>query len=261
MGVAVAGVTRRSDGFVQLAPNLGWHDVPLAALLGGGLGLDVPVHVANEADLGALAEYRRGWPGVSNLVYVSGEVGIGAGVIVDGRPMLGAEGYAGEAGHMLVNPGGRRCGCGAVGCWETEASEGALLRKAGLTSGAEGMARFLARAEAGEADAVRATADVGRWLGLGLGSLVNLFNPEVVVLGGMYRDLYSFLEAPVLEHLPRQALEAPRADAIVVRSAVEPEAPLLGAAELALTPVLLDPAGIVARHQSVGATDGAGDAR
>ena len=88
VGVAVVGVTRRSDGFVHLAPNLGWHGVPLADLLAGELPLGAPVLAANEADLGALAEHRRGsHAGVANLIYVSGEVGIGAGVIVDGKPL------------------------------------------------------------------------------------------------------------------------------------------------------------------------------
>ncbi|HET8527021.1 MAG TPA: ROK family transcriptional regulator, partial [Actinomycetota bacterium] len=105
VGVAVVGVTRRSDGFVHFAPNLGWRDVPLSAMLAGELELGVPVLAANEADLGALAEHRRGrHAGVRNLIYVSGEVGIGAGLIVDGTPLLGSAGYAGEAGHTLINP-------------------------------------------------------------------------------------------------------------------------------------------------------------
>jgi predicted NBD/HSP70 family sugar kinase len=80
-GAAVAGITRRSDGFVHLAPNLGWRDIPLAPMLASELGLGILVLAANEADLGALAEHRRVRPGVGNLIYVSGEVGIGAGVI------------------------------------------------------------------------------------------------------------------------------------------------------------------------------------
>ena len=85
VGVAVVGITRRSDGFVDLAPNLGWRDVPLAAMLAQELALDVPVLAANEADLGALAEHRRGIrPGIGTLIYVSGEVGIGAGAIIEG---------------------------------------------------------------------------------------------------------------------------------------------------------------------------------
>ena len=133
VGAAVVGVVRRSDGFVHLAPNLGWKNVPLGTMLAAELHLAAPVLVANDADLGALAEHRRGvLPGVGHLIYVAGEVGIGVGVIVDGKPLLGSAGYAGEAGHTLVNPQGQKCRCSAVGCWETEAGEGALLRRAGL---------------------------------------------------------------------------------------------------------------------------------
>ena len=82
--------------------------------------------VANEADLGALGRVPEGASRVGHLIYVSGEVGIGVGAIVDGKPLLGAAGYAGEAGHMMINPAGVECRCGAVGCWETEAGEAAL---------------------------------------------------------------------------------------------------------------------------------------
>src|SRR5690606_29762971 len=92
-GVAVAGVVRRSDGFVHLAPNLGWRNVPLGAMLADALPVDL-VYLANEADLGALAEYRRGAAvGSVDLVFVAGEVGLGAGIILEGTPMLGAAGY------------------------------------------------------------------------------------------------------------------------------------------------------------------------
>ena len=132
VGVAVAGVVRRTDGVVSRAPNLGWHDVPLGEKLGEALGLEVPVRVANEADLGAMAELRRGAArGADNLLLIWGEVGVGGGIIVDGVPLTGVSGYAGEVGHMPVNPDGRRCGCGSIGCWETEVGEGALLRHAG----------------------------------------------------------------------------------------------------------------------------------
>jgi predicted NBD/HSP70 family sugar kinase len=179
-------------------------------------------------------------------VYVSGEVGIGTGVIVDGRPMLGYAGYAGEAGHTLINPDGRPCRCGATGCWETEAGESALRRKAGIRAGTDGIDVLLARAEAREPRTLQAIAEVGRWLGLGLGNLVNLFNPEVIVLGGLYQRLFHHFEPSLLEALPQQALRASRAQVVIAPSDLDPAAPLLGAAELVLSGVLLDPAGSVA---------------
>jgi predicted NBD/HSP70 family sugar kinase len=244
VGAAVAGVTRRSDGFVHLAPNLGWRSVPLAAMLAAGLDLGVPVLAANEADLGALAEHRRGvHPGIANLVFVSGEVGIGCGVVADGRPLLGSDGYAGEAGHMMINPQGQPCRCGATGCWETEAGESALLRRAGLGGRSGQLDEVAQRASAGDRHALRAIADVGRWLGLGIGNLINLFNPDLVVLGGMYQRLFPYLEASVREAVALRALEAPGTMATIACSGLGPDAPLMGAAELVLSGVVADPAG------------------
>jgi predicted NBD/HSP70 family sugar kinase len=242
VGTAVAGITRRSDGFVHLAPNLGWRDVPLASMLDAELGLGVPVLAANEADLGALAEHRRVCPGIDNLVYVSGEVGIGAGLIVGGKPLLGTAGYAGEAGHTLINPDGRACRCGAVGCWETEAGETALLRHAGFGDGTGHLDDVAERAAAGDEVTLRAIAEVGRWLGLGIGNLINLFNPELVVLGGLYQRLYGFLESSVVEGARQRMLGAAGGMATIACSGLGSDAPLIGAAELVLSGVIADPA-------------------
>jgi predicted NBD/HSP70 family sugar kinase len=251
VGVAVVGITRRSDGFVHLAPNLGWRDVPLAAMLAGELELRVPVLAANEADLGALAEHRRGvHPGIGNLIYVSGEVGIGAGVIVDGKPLLGSAGYAGEAGHTLINPDGQECRCGAIGCWETEAGEAALLRRVDVRGGTGHIDDVAERAAAGDAPTLRAIAEIGRWLGLGIGNLINLFNPELVVLGGLYERLFGFLEASVLEGAGQRTLDAPGEMATIVCSGLGSNAPLVGAAELVLSGVIADPACVDGRSTS-----------
>jgi len=243
VGVAVVGITRRSDGFVHLAPNLGWRDVPLAAMLSAELDLGVPVLAANDADLGALAEHRRGvGRGIGNLIFVSCEVGIGAGVIVDGKPSLGSAGYAGEAGHTLINPDGRECRCGAIGCWETEAGEAALLRHAGVGDGTGHLDEVAERAAAGDEAILRAITEVGRWLGSGIGNLINLFNPDLVVLGGLFQRLYTFLESSVVEGARLRTLDAPGEMATISCSGLGPDAPLIGAAELVLSGVIADPA-------------------
>ena len=245
VGVAVPGLTRRADGFVHLAPNLGWRGVDLGRLLAEALGLPVErVRVGNEADLGALGEHRRGaGRGCEHLVFVSGEVGIGAGLIIGGRPMLGVAGYAGEAGHMLVNPDGRRCTCGASGCWETEAGEAALLRAAGVR-GMRGVAAVNAvvdRVAAGDASAVAAVAEIGHWLGVGVGNLINLLNPEVVVLGGIFQPLFPFLREPMLRAVRARSLDEVSDLVTVVPSALGTSAQLHGAAEVALAALLADP--------------------
>jgi predicted NBD/HSP70 family sugar kinase len=243
VGAAVAGITRRSDGFVHLAPNLGWRDVPIAKMLAAELDLGVPVLAANEADLGALAEHRRGVrPGIGNLIYVSGEVGIGAGMIMDGKPLLGSAGYAGEAGHTLVNPDGRECRCGAIGCWETEAGEAALLRRAEVGEETGHLDQVVERAAEGDESTLRAISEVGRWLGLGIGDLINIFNPDLVVLGGLYQRLFTYLEPSVVEGARLRTLDAPGQMATIACSALGSDAPLIGAAELILSGVISDPA-------------------
>ena len=245
IGVAVVGLVRRDDGLVRLAPNLGWTDVPLADLVAARLALGVPVAVGNEADLGGMAEHLRGAAdGARDVLYVSGEVGIGGGLIVDGRPLDGHRGYAGEIGHLAVNPDGRRCGCGATGCWETEVGEAALVRRAGIAdddAGESAVARVLEAADAGDETARRAIADVGRWTGIGLASLVNVLNPEVVVLGGLLARLHPRIADVVDDELRRRATTALREGLTVRPARFGADAPLLGAAELALEPCLADP--------------------
>jgi predicted NBD/HSP70 family sugar kinase len=256
VGVAVAGLVRRDDGLVSTAPNLGWRNVPLGDALSGALGMDVPVHVGNEADLGALVELRRGAArGADNLLFVAGEVGVGGGIVVEGQPLAGAAGYAGEVGHMPINPDGRRCRCGSIGCWETEVGEEALLRLAGRPTdgGRAAVEDVLAAASAGEARALAALDAVGRWLGLGVAGLVNVLNPRVVVLGGLFAHLYPFISARVEEQLDRRALAAPRANVRLAPAALGMDAPLLGAAELAFEPFLANPAAWLGTREDVAA--------
>jgi predicted NBD/HSP70 family sugar kinase len=249
IGVAVVGVTRGTDGTVRTAPNLGWRDVPLASLLDRTFGLGVPVAVANDADLGALAEHRRGAArGVDDVIYVSGEVGVGGGVIVDGHALSGAHGYAGEVGHMPVNPAGSRCRCGSTGCWETEIGERALLVRAGVpaSGGRRGMDRVLAAAATKSPSAVEALATTGRWLGVGLGGLVNVFNPQLVVLGGLFGRIHPFLADELDRALRANAMAAALEGVRVMPALLGADAPLLGAAERAIQPLLDDPAAWVA---------------
>jgi predicted NBD/HSP70 family sugar kinase len=244
-GVAVAGVVRRSDGFISTAPNLGWRDVPFGERLAPALGLDVPVTIANEADLGALAEHLRGAAiGHDHVLFVTGEVGVGGGLIVDGRPLSGVAGFGGEIGHIPVNRAGRRCGCGAIGCWETEVGGGALLLRAGYPpdGGRSALDRLLADAGAGSRAALDALAETGHWLGLGLAGLVNVLNPELVVLGGRFARLYPYVAEVIEEELDHHALAAPRALVRIVPASLAADASVLGAAELAFEAVLADPA-------------------
>lgn len=249
VGVAVVGVVRRSDGLVSMAPNMGWRDAPLGKRLGQAFG-QIPVAVANEADLGALAEHRRGAAaGYDDVLFLSGEVGVGGGAISGGMPLTGAAGYAGEVGHMAVNAAdGRPCRCGSTGCWETEVGGGALLRRAGRPEdgGCAAIDAVLADAAAGDPTAMRALDETGWWLGVGLASLVNVMGPRLIVLGGLFGRIQPYIASCVEDALDGRALRAPRVLVSVVPAALGIDAPLLGAAELAFEPLLSDPAGWMA---------------
>jgi predicted NBD/HSP70 family sugar kinase len=242
IGVAVPGMVGGPDQLVRLAPNLGWVDVPLGKLLGVELDTALPVAVGNEGDLGVMAEHLRGVAAdASDAIYLTGEVGLGGGIIVGGRPLTGAGGYAGEVGHMSVNPAtGRLCTCGRRGCWETEVGADAVLLAIGAPAGSAPAEMLAARA--GDRTSKAAVRRVGRWLGIGVANLVNLFNPEVVIFGGLTRTLFPLLEPYVRAELAA-ALTAPRDQVRLALPGLGADSSLVGAAELAFAPLLGDPLG------------------
>lgn len=255
VGISVPGTVDHGDGRVRLAPNMGWVDVPLAQMVRAAIesryGTSPVVVVGNDADLGAVAEHVRGVGAKDrNLIYLSGEVGVGGGVIIDGRPMAGAGGYGGEVGHMVVNPKGVLCRCGARGCWETEIGRDAVVRAAGLGDDAE-VADVVAAAMAGGRKARAAIERTGEWLGLGLANLANLFNPEVIVLGGHLRLVFPLVQ-DVVDRQIRHALPAVREQVRVELPALNGDSTLLGAAEAAFEALLDDPIAVLDRaHRDI----------
>jgi len=245
VGVGVPGLVRQPDGLVRFAPNLGWVDVPLAEHLAVALGLSVPVVVGNDSDLGAISERLRGSAvGAANVIYLSGQVGVGGGIVVDGNLMMGAQGYAGEIGHMRVNPKGRACRCGAIGCWETEIGEPAVRAATGSPHTMP-VAEIVARATAGDKAAAKGLRVVGDWLGVGVANLVNILNPDVVVFGGTLREILPFVRGSVEKALSG-ALMAPGEHVVLALPALGDDSTLLGAAETAFAPLLDDPLGVIA---------------
>ena len=247
VGIGVPGVVRTHDGLVRFAPNLGWIDVPLGALVSSAFSANFggsrDVAVRNDSDLGVLAEQVRGAASdADNVIYLSGDVGIGGGFLIDGRPLVGAGGYGGEVGHMRVNPAGLVCRCGAVGCWETEIGQDAILRK----SGAEDLDDAMSRAASGDQRAGQALAEVAEWLGVGLANLVNIANPQAIVLGGHLDGIYA-AQPRVVDRAIDLALPAPREQVRVVGAALGADGTLIGASELAFAGLLGDPVGVLAR--------------
>ncbi|PPF41671.1 MULTISPECIES: ROK family transcriptional regulator [unclassified Rathayibacter] len=241
IGVAVPGLVRDADGLVRVGPHLGWDDEPFSRMLADATGL--PVLSANDANLGALAESVLGaGRDVSHLVYLNGGAsGVGAGVIVGGAPLHGIDGYAGEIGHTLVNSAGIDCHCGAVGCLETEVGRAELLTVLGLDE-SERLEEALA---ASEDPAVR--AEVERQLGhlaVALRNVINVFNPQLVVLGGFLGALVGVAPGFLEERLGRGGPFRVALDSVrIVRTELGADLLMLGAAELAFERLLADPLG------------------
>nr|WP_242680483.1 ROK family protein [Nocardioides sp. IC4_145] len=239
VGISVPGLVRRSDGLVRLAPNLEWRDVSFGSIVLAALGVDVPVQLANDADLGALAEHRRGAGlGIDDLIYISGNVGVGAGVITGGVRLEGAGGYAGEVGHLPFAPEGRLCHCGNVGCWETEVGAHAIAAAIGCPESDVVTLGDVLDEYAGPQRALGAT---GKALGYGLASIVNAFNPRLVVLGGYLSSLYALVRHEVDDALAERALPAPHESVTLSLPGLGSDSVLLGAAEIALEPLFADP--------------------
>lgn len=242
MGVAIPGTVSSEDGTVRFAPNLGWTQAPFAQLVSERVAL--PVHVGNDANLGVLAEHIRGAAvGHNDVAFLSGSVGIGGGFLVGGNPLTGAHGFAGEIGHILVDRNGPRCRCGNLGCWEMKVGENQLLTSAGRLPGGgpAGVAEVIDAAAAGDEQARDSVDDVADWIGVGLRTVINVFNPEIIVLGGSLAQVWQARADRIDAVLDRWSLMSPRKEVIIRDSQFGPDSPLLGAAELAFAPVLSNP--------------------
>jgi len=245
IGVGVCGVVSTDNGVVRFAPNLGWVDVPLRDLLAKSLATSLRIDLGNDGDLGAVAEHLRGaGQGFTDLVFICGEVGIGGGIIVSGRAMRGVGGYAGEIGHMSVNPRGRLCRCGRRGCWETEVGDEAVLLATGAPAGMT-LEEVIQAYAAGERWVQAGMRRVGRFLGFGVVNLVNLFNPELIVFGGTTRHIFAAMQ-PTVRGVLAEALAAPGDQVRLALPALGDDATAIGAAEVAFRPLLSDPIGALA---------------
>jgi predicted NBD/HSP70 family sugar kinase len=249
--VALPGLVDAARGALLVAPNLGWTDVAVAGELHERLaGPAFPLAADNEANLAALAELWEGTArGLRDVLYVSGEIGVGAGIIVGGELFRGAQGFGGEFGHMTLDAGGRPCACGSRGCLETVAGLEALLEMAGLDAGeatgsGEPVALLAGRARAGDEKALEALRDGGRWLGIGIASAANLLNFQAVVLGGFFGHLSTWLAAPIARELEAHVLASDWAVPRLLPSTLGPEAAVRGAAAQSLRRVLADPASV-----------------
>ncbi|MEU4694182.1 ROK family transcriptional regulator [Actinoplanes sp. NPDC023714] len=217
--LAVPGLVA-GGGLVRVAPNLGWQDVDAPEMLRSVPELaDLPISVDNEANLAALGELRAATKETQEtsptFLYVSGEIGIGAGLVLDGELYRGVRGWSGEIGHVTVFPDGRPCRCGARGCLEQYAGQEALAGDEPLAASA---------------------------LGIALAAVVNLLDVPVIVLGGAYAPLFAELRPGIEEELGRRVLTSGLAPVVLRPAALGADAAMRGAADTVIRAVRDDPA-------------------
>jgi len=249
-GVSCAGILNTEQGVVVFSPNIpALRRTPLRDMLSDRLGC--PVCLGNDANLAALGEWHYGLKRtVSDLVYVTVSTGIGGGVISGGRLIAGACGAAGEVGHMAIDVNGPECPCGRRGCWESLAAGRALAERtvrriedgepsviAELSGG--DMGRVDAQlveiaARKGDALAIEMIATTAFYVGVGLGNLINLFNPQVILLGGGVTKIGDALIEPAARLARERAYVSQACDVEIRRATLGDDSPLLGATALAL---------------------------
>lgn len=248
LGIAMPGTVNPHTGMVGMAPNLGWRDVPIRNLLRERLGR--PVAIGNDVNAGALGEWRYGaGRGTRNFIYLACGTGVGGGVIVDGQLLLGKEGLAVEAGHMVVAIDGPRCHCGGKGCleaiaggWAIEEAAQALLNQGIPSLLTDLMAERDERlsgalinyaAEQDDGLAIEVLHRAGRALGFAVASLIHLFDPEAVAIGGGVVAAGQFFLRPMREAIDEHLIPQYRPGLRVVPSELGQDAGLLGAAVMA----------------------------
>ncbi len=256
VGLGVPGLVDLQQGELKFAPNLGWKDTPLRQLWSQRFSL--PVFVENDAKAAAMGEYYFGVArGQGNFIFLHAGVGLGAGILIDGKLFRGSRGYAAEVGHMIIDPGGELCGCGKRGCWETLVGPRAVIKRFRQTLLQGASSAVLPAADndlenitfetvanaalQGDLAALAAMREVASNLGFGIANLVNIFNPQLVVLGGELNYASEIL-LPVIERVVvANALALPRADLRIVASAHGTDACVIGAAALVLDDIFREP--------------------
>lgn len=256
IGVGVPGLVDVQAGVIKMAPNLKWQDVPIKAMWQERFQL--PVYVENEANAAALGEHYFGvTQAVKDFIYLSAGVGLGGGIMLQGQLFRGSGGYAGEIGHMTIDPNGAQCSCGRRGCWETVVGPRAVERlirsqiregaKTVLTEMAQGdldainFDQIIAAANLGDAVAKSALHNVAVSLGIGIANLVNVFNPEMVVLGGRLRLAGELIMPTIKQTVQQNSLQHPLAGVKFMNSAHGAEACVMGAIALVMDNVLREP--------------------
>ncbi|MFC7548391.1 ROK family glucokinase [Plantactinospora sp. GCM10030261] len=252
VGIGAAGWIDASRSIVQFAPNIAWRDEPLREYVSTAVGL--PVIVENDANAAAWAEFRHGAARTADasMVMLTIGTGVGGGVILGGELLRGANGIAAELGHMLAVPDGHLCGCGRLGCIEQYASGSALVRfaRSGARQEPDRATLLLdlaggdpeavtgrmvtSAAQAGDPVSAEAFAQLGRWLGMAMADLVQILDPQMVVIGGGVIDAGELLLGPTDRSYRESLAQRGRLPVAEIRPAeLGNDAGVVGAADLA----------------------------
>ncbi len=225
-GICAPGPLDSEAGTIIGIPTLpGWEDFPLRAALAEALGL--PVVLENDGIAAANGEWKSGaGRGLSHLVYVTVSTGIGGGVVVDGRLMRGRRGMAGHVGHLMIDPNGPRCACGGKGCFEAHAS-GTALGEAGKAHGFEDAKTIVTAARAGDIAALALMDAEASHLAYGFASLVHLYSPQKLIIGGGVSQALDLMAARLRARLSELVMP-PFRDVALVRAALGDDAGLAG---------------------------------
>lgn len=257
LAVGVPGLVSTANGTILFAPNLGWQNVPLEQILRQRFA-KIPIFVENEANMAALGEYFLGAAqGFREVIYLSTGVGLGGAVVRQGRVVKGAAGFASEFGHMTMDPNGAVCACGNRGCWETQVSQSrvfTLVRDAiahgqpsTLSDATDGdwsqltIEMIAAAARRGDPAARTALETVGVNLGTGIASLVNAFNPDLVVLGGALSAAADVLVPVIEDVITRRALHWNRRAVQIVQAQHGANTCLMGGIAMVYQSILSKP--------------------
>jgi glucokinase-like ROK family protein len=258
LGLSVPGTADSEKGVLVFAPNLQWRNVPFRKIFLDHIGLNI--YVENDANAAAIAEHLFGVARQSDdFIFVVVGIGIGGGLFLNGNLYRGKNGFAGEVGHtpIVAEPYQNPCHCGNLGCWETYANQGSLIKRiqARLESNRESIIpEIMAKqdsplsisiikqaADERDKEALEALEEIGTSLGLGFASLIDIFNPEKIILGGTLSNVGKYLLPSIKKTATQHSLSdvSPKAD--ILLSAFETDAILIGAISIVVDDILSNP--------------------
>jgi len=253
IGVGLPGLVNTRQGNLIIAPNLHWTNLPLRLIWNQRFHL--PVYIENEANLAALGEYYFGVArNVDNFICLTSGIGLGGGIMIDGRLFRGGHGYGGEIGHIQRDPQGEQCGCGRIGCWETQVGPRAVLQRVkkefqvhhdqSLLDACSGDLNNLTFeivvqfASSGDVICRKAIEEVAVNLGVGIADLVNIFNPNLIIIGGAFISAKDIMQSIIEKTIFSNALQ-PSTDNLQIKfSERSTEACVLGAVAVVLDDIL-----------------------